>query len=963
MTSARAQTPHFRSHAFPELYKDAVVQELYQCSDGYIWLGTDMGLFRYDGMDFQPYITPDSISDNRVSALYEDRRGRLWIGYENGAVCYIEQFRKIQLWTPEEGLPASPVTGFGEGPDDRFWFATYGEGLYYYHQNRMYNINTDDGLGGDDVYQLYVDSLGAAWVALDDGINICTIGPAGDKQIRKITRSDGLPDYIVRTFLPDQRGNLWIGAYDQGICYLDQTTGKITIPFADWPHGTVNALALFQERELWIGTEHQGLIRYDLRDGRLSKLSMPDGETPHKILDLLKDVEGNLWMSSQNLGLQSGNRRFEFLPPRLENVQAVHVDHRNQLWVGAQEGLYRYDPEMESYRPLTAPKPLNVLSIYEDQFDNLWIGTFGDGVFCYHPLTGQWRVLNEDDGLTNGSILSIDGDGDRIWLATLGGVTEFSARENIMTITQPDFRNYNQAGGLGANFIYKVFVDRQGRAWFGTDGEGISVLDRGKITNFSMADSIPLRAVYSITEDRQGHIWLSTARGGIFEFDGQTFYPLTVKEGIRDLAITSLISDEEGNILIVHPSGIDILDPASRHLIYYDREVGIDNIDPNLNAVCRDNRGQVWIGARRRVIRYTTLKERLNIHPRTHIDGLSVLLKPVDYRQKTIFAHWQNNLIFQFTGLWYTDPTTVKFRYQLEGFDFDWIVSRDRQAVYPSLPPGDYVFRISSTENEAFDQEPTVSYAFRIRLPLWRRPWFIVLALLAAGLLAWQWIRRRDARLQREALLLRENIESQFEALKSQINPHFLFNSFNTLVTIIEENPELAVEYVEKLSDLFRNILHYREKDLISIQEELKLIEDYRFLLQKRFGENLQIQIDNGWGDVYIAPLTLQILVENAIKHNVISAARPLTVRIQYTGDYLKVQNNLQQKFTKEPSTGFGLQSITKRYQLLCDKKVKVEETEDTFTVYIPLVTRTEPRRERTDAPSSKPSNPAKPVP
>lgn len=126
-----AQTPYFRSHSFPEQFKNAEVKLLYQCSDGFIWLGTDKGVFRYDGIDFLPYITADSISHNRVSAMYKDQRGRMWIGYENGMIGYFEQFGEFQWWMPEEGLPVVPITGFGEGRDGTFWFATYGEGLYY----------------------------------------------------------------------------------------------------------------------------------------------------------------------------------------------------------------------------------------------------------------------------------------------------------------------------------------------------------------------------------------------------------------------------------------------------------------------------------------------------------------------------------------------------------------------------------------------------------------------------------------------------------------------------------------------------------------------------------------------------------------------------------------------------------------------------------------------------------------
>ena len=411
LVKTQAQTPFFRAHTFPDAHKETKVKLLYQCTDGYVWLGTDKGLFRYDGLNFIPYFAPDSICNNRVSALYEDQHGKMWIGYEDGRIFYTEQFQSIRLWTPEEGLPVVPVTGFGEGADGNFWFSTYGEGLYFYRQNRMYNVNTDDGLGGNDVYQLHVDSLGRAWTALDNGIDICTISESGEKQIRSIKRSQGLPDDIVRTFLPDDNGNFWIGTYDGGICHLNIQSEQIFTPEMEWSYGTVNTLALFEGKELWIGTERQGLIRYDLVTDRFQPLSKASEERPNKVLDLLKDVEGNLWVSSQMLGLQSGNRQFEFIQSELENIQSVLVDHLNQLWVGTQDGLFQFNVEKNEYLSVLSEIDLNVLSLYEDAYQNIWIGTFGDGVYCLDPRSSAIRHLDEKNGLTNGSVLSIDGDG------------------------------------------------------------------------------------------------------------------------------------------------------------------------------------------------------------------------------------------------------------------------------------------------------------------------------------------------------------------------------------------------------------------------------------------------------------------------------------------------------------------------------------------------------------------------
>jgi LytS/YehU family sensor histidine kinase len=213
-----------------------------------------------------------------------------------------------------------------------------------------------------------------------------------------------------------------------------------------------------------------------------------------------------------------------------------------------------------------------------------------------------------------------------------------------------------------------------------------------------------------------------------------------------------------------------------------------------------------------------------------------------------------------------------------------------------------------------------------------------LLACALAGAIVWFYIYVREKQLNREALLKREKVESQFEALKSQINPHFLFNSFNTLITIIEENPKVAVEYVEHLSDFYRSIMVYRERDFISVSEEMELVNSFDFLLKKRYEDGFQL-IEKVHGmNGKVMPLSLQMLVENAVKHNVISASKPLIVEIFAENGHIVVRNNIQRKIKPEASTHFGLQSLINRYKLLGERPVIVEDNAAYFIVKIPVL-------------------------
>ncbi|RMG82206.1 MAG: hypothetical protein D6714_11720 [Bacteroidetes bacterium] len=922
---------------------------LYEDRSTLLWLGTSEGLFSYDGLEFKPYLKTDSTS-NHVRAIYHSRKNTLWVGYQDGSVYFLDN-HQLKPWTPEEGTPAVPVTGFAEDGEGRFWLATYGEGLYYQDGRHVYNMNVDDGLPGNDVYDMLCAPSGKIWVGTDGGISICEIAE-GRKNIKTLNRKDGLPDDIVRALKTDEAGNIWVGTYDGGVCCYDAGLGRFVTISPEWQNGIVNTLEIFEGSELWAGTEGNGIWVYSFSQKKWHKMAGAQPLSTAKIYDLHKDTEGNIWILSNEEGVWHANRRFEFMPTDFENIQAIFSDRDDELWVGTETGLFRRkrEPSGHTFIPVLPEKQMNIISLYEDDFGNMWLGTFGEGVIIYNKKTRKKRHLTEKDGLTNGSILSINGVDGRVWLGTLGGVTEFDLSTDPMNYAPLSYRNFNQEDGLGTNFIYCVFVDTRGRVWFGTDGKGISVLENGQIVNYpeahlrpkagKPAKKIELKAVYSITEDPHGHIWFCTARGGVFEFDGEYFEHLSFKEGIRELDITGLFTDARGNILIVHPTGIDLLQPESHHLMYFGEEVGIQNIDPNLNVLCRDQYDRIWIGCKNEIIRYVPLREKLEIHPRTRLLSVSVFLEPFDFERNNVLSHTQNNLVFEYLGLWYTNPELVQYRYQLEGYNPDWVISKDRKATYANLPPGKYTFRVTSTENDAWSDEPVVAWHFEILPPVWQRWWFIVGCLLIAMGLFYGYLKARDYRIQRVNLLEREKAESQLAALKAQINPHFLFNSFNTLIATIEEDPEVAVEYVEKLSDFYRSMLQYRDKEVIPLKEEVALVQNYTYLLKKRFGDNFKVDIQLNGEEAFVAPLTLQVLVENAVKHNIISKTRPLNVRIRMDEEeaYVVVENNLQRKLKAEVSTRFGLQSLIKRYELLTGKKIKIEETETTFLVSIPVV-------------------------
>jgi len=936
-----AQQLQWENFNLPPLLKEAQPRVIYQSHEGLIWLATSAGVSTFDGTSFTSFFRPDSLSTDAV-VLFEAQDNVIWVGYADGSVDRLIQ-GQLEPWNPEEGHPAAAITGFAQDGEGRMWISTYGEGTYVVDGRHLYNFNTDDGLLGNDVYTISRQADGSIWLGTDGGISICEF-QQGKKTVRNLTRDDGLPDEIVRALLPDKEGNCWIGTHDKGIVYYDQSTKTFRSPLNAWSYGSINDLALVEGRELIVATETEGAWRLNLANGLLSPLSSTSRNLGEKmkILDLFQDDEGGLWLLPDRGGLFRANQKIAFVEAPGREVQAVRLDHNGTLWAGTDRGLFTLSPS-GTLLPYPPTAGLNIVSLFEDYYGNLWLGTFGDGVYILDPETETLRHQGPAEGLLNGSILSIDGKESRIWLASLGGVTKVDLQRNPMAGGPLSFQKIT---GLKTDFIYQVLAENAHRVWFATDGEGLALLENDKVTHFKeiqtvTGDSLTLRRVYSLTNSGDGRIWLNTAREGLFELSNDSLYNRSSGKAVSGDNTTGMAETGHDQLVVSHTQGVSLLNISSGHFQnIFEQEERESDFRPILNAVATGRKQQVWFGCSGGLIRYQDRPNPTRDRPHIVLRSVSVYPGNRPEPEGKRFSYSENTLAFNFFGLWYTAPEKVRCRYQLEGYDPGWVETRNQRVIYSKLAPGDYTFHVAVSAGDHWDETNVETYHFSIIPPLWQRWWFIIFILAVSTILIRSLVRRREGQLRRESLLQKQRVESQYEALKSQINPHFLFNSFNTLIAMIEETPADAVIYTEKLSDLFRNVLQYRNQETIPLKEELELLRNYLFLLDKRFGDKLKVKIEVEARSEFLVPLSLQLLLENAIKHNVVSAQRPLNVRISLREDrkYVCVSNTLQPKLRPEPSTGFGLRSLSERYALLSTEGIHIEKTDKKFLVCIPVL-------------------------
>lgn len=896
-----------------------------QNRDGTIIIGSNYGLIKYDGSEFE-IIKDSKLNTHKITALYQDSYEKLWIGYDTGEIATLDSANQIKLLKTATKLPKTKIVGITEDNQKRIWFASYGEGIYYLDRGNLINFNKKNGLPNNEVYTITCDLKGRIWFGTDEGISICTLS-LGKISIKTINKSNGLTDNIVKVLYRSRSGNIIAGFYEGGVAVLNPLTSdfKITNYFLD--AGEVTAVAEDFSGSLLVGTIDQGLWQYKSAFQDIHATPFWDqvkGIEKDRIYSIFAGIQGNIWISSRQFGLYSKQGIFEHWQIPIKDMQVI--DHIHRFWIGTANGLYEYHHNTGAFTKINLPGVVNpnIISLKTDSRKVAWVGTFGQGLFFI-----EGNKITKVKDLENDNILSIDENDGTMWLATLGGV--FTVTKNGDTYV---VKNINKEYGIKENYIYKILVDSKKRIWLGTDGDGLKLIEKdNKIYSYNSALGKPLKTIYSIDEDLLGNIWISVASQGIFSIGEKGWKFFGPERGIRSNNISNLSTDKYGHVLLMNEKGIDMLLPLTGDVLNLDKLLGLKNFSSNLNMTFKEGNA-VWIVNKNEIIYCKPLPDSA-LRPKVVIRNIDVMDKRI-YGNIRSFPYNQNFINFNLSGIFYSFENEVTFDYMLEGYNLEWNTTSDKNIAFQKLNSGKYKLKLHARHGTT--RSDLVTYSFTIGTPFWRQPLFIIFLTVFLAALAIFIIRYREKSLQKTAKLKQDRISAQFEALKSQINPHFLFNTLNTLIALIEENPSSAVRYVEQLSDFYRKILQYREQKLIPISDEISLVKSFSYLLNERYGDILVINIDVDNQNGFIVPFSLQMLLENAVKHNVISNEKKLKINIVKKDKAITVSNNLQPKLHKEPSTGFGLQSILQHYEMMTKEPVLIEKTKSRFSVTLPIL-------------------------
>ena len=659
---------------------------------------------------------------------------------------------------------------------------------------------------------------------------------------------------------------------------------------------------------------------------------------------MLLDYSGNIWVGTdKGLTLFTPEYLLQIpiaVPYQLRTTTALCFDKENTCWLALSNKLYT----VGTTGSLNAKKQFAsaISCLYCDNYNRLWIGTMGDGLWCKLNGENQFKRVPLKT-LNQQSILSITTSTGKLWVAGLNGVEEITLPTSNNLDEVHAIKQHTKASGVGTDYIYQLFTDAKDRIWMATDGAGVCMYDGKKYNHWNVFKANDNTVAYSIAQDMTGNFWSGTLYKDLYRYKNEKWENIRNNETQDvDVNVFTVNTNSTGQVVAVFQRCIDVWYPESNLFRHFNSRLnmGFDSTSTVLNCSAKDTAGNVYIPFEKGLLVFKNLRKQWDIKPRVVLTGVENDFKKTT-QQQPVFKANTNFISFHFDGISFTNPERLNYRYRLEGYSQNWIHTNETEVTFPKLPPGDYVFQVQVSLNADFTTAQEARFAFKIATPIWQRGWFVVSFLFLVGGIVFLLIRQRDKRNKRLAQLKQERILFEYEHLKTQVNPHFLFNSLNTLTSLIEQDPESAVTYTEQLSDLYRNLLAYKGNDWVTLEEEWSFLANYLYIQESRFGSALQV-VNNIPETLMkskkIVPLSLQLLVENAIKHNVVSMASPLVVTFEIQNETLVVSNTIHPKRSKEKESGLGLANIQKRYALLSNKPISFGKNDGVWEVRLPLL-------------------------
>ncbi len=700
----------------------------------------------------------------RIYAISQSADGYLWIGTERGLVRF-DGFHFMLIQSPlPDAPPTGPIRGLVSDADGNLWIRPEGPRMLVYHDGKFEDADTR--------FDLQVLTFTSSAPDNDGGVLLSGLGDRTFRyrkgQLETILSADQNPGTVIsQTATRD--GKVWLGTQDNGLFRLSGgALTRVAEALQDWK---INALLPAKNGGLWIGTDH-GIRFWDGRE--LAPPNLPSSLDQLQILAMAMDHDANVWLGT-NQGIvritSSGAVSLDQLSAKPGNeVTAIFEDRDGDLWFGGSRGIERLRDGM--FTTYSTPQGLpsdKIGAIYVDPELRTWFAPLSGGL--YWMKEGKIGQITAD-GLDHDVVYSISGGDGEVWVGRQhGGLTVLTQQGDSFAA-----RTFTQADGLAENSIYSVHRDRDGTVWAGTISAGVSTLRSGKFINYSEANGLLSNAVNSIVEGADGTIWLATPNGLDSYFNGRWKH-YSARDGLPASNVKTIFEDTQHVLWIATSGGLacfqsgvvqvpprlpeelheQVLGIAedrmgslwfttSDHVLRVNRDRLLDGsvVDTDVQSygiedglqgtqgvgrdrsVVADNQGRIWIALNSGLSMADPKVTSTNAVPvKVRIESISAGGRPVDAQNPVKLSSGIQSITFNFAETNLAVPGRIRFRYKLDGSDRGWSdIVASRQVVYSNLGPGSYRFHVVASNSEGLWNGPETSIPFVIEPAFWQTWWF-----------------------------------------------------------------------------------------------------------------------------------------------------------------------------------------------------------------------------------------------
>lgn len=745
------------------------VRGIGQTPDGYLWLTTFDGLVRFDGARFTVFDKNNSqgISSNRFSALHIEKDGTLLAGTENGCLT-VYQNGRFRSYTRANGLAVDAIWDFlidrhGETylstnqgnlyfRDDKFVPVTDADtpnqGHYYlgptgvlwmFDRDRIIQRAPD---GRETVYpikfdiddrfrgmKLFEDSHGYLWVGDRSGVYRLTNG-----EVRKFTAAEGVPqNTILRPWVEDNDGSIWFASYLRELGAFRYSDGKFQSLGKSAGLPTDNIDKIFKDREgtIWMVPTDRGLSR--LQKQLIHSMSTAEGLIFHEAYPIVQTRGGEIYVGTTQ-GLSRLTPAGRFTDALVRNPEGLTIgatalweDERGRLWIGSGAGDLFVLEDGKSRR-IKLGDNVTVWTIQSDRQGSIWIGT-DKGLLRLRDEQIVERYTMED-GLPSNDIKIIhQGRNDSLWLGTYGGLAEMNLNTPAAG-ARATFTNYTSNNGLASDRVRTIYEDEKGVLWIGTYDGGLSRFRDGQFFNYTIQNGLFNNGVFAILPDDHGKFWISCNRG-VYRVDRQE---------LEDVAAGKL---------------------AKINSVAYGKQDGMLSTECNGGrqpAGIKTRDGRLWFPTQDGVVILNPGAVVFNPQPPpVQIENVRIEGRPISFENGITLGPNDHSLDIQYTGISFIKPEQIKFRYQVEGLNETWTeVGTIREVHFPSLPAGEYTFKILAANSDGVWNTAGARLKIRVLAPVWRRSWFLALSVLLVMIGILSVFRLRERELRRRQLAQQE---------------------------------------------------------------------------------------------------------------------------------------------------------------------------------------------------------------